>query len=223
MFSSIIFIHELGHFLMAKYFKWNIDKIYLYPYGGYTKFNDDLNRPIYQEIFIMLAGPIMQIMYYLIIINFLRDSSIILFKSYHYTILFFNLLPIYPLDGGKLLNALINYYVPFKKSFHLIIIISFSIILLGISYFYISKINLSLSFLLVIITVICKLTSEACKEKYYYNKFLLERYLNKYSFKKVRIINNLDQMYRDCKHVFFKRGKNYSEKEVLMQKFTNNN
>ena len=68
MFTSIIFIHELGHFLMAKYFKWNIDKIYFYPYGGYTKFNDYLNRPLYQELLIMLAGPLFQIIYYFIII-----------------------------------------------------------------------------------------------------------------------------------------------------------
>ena len=39
----------------------------------------------------------------------------ILFKNYHYTLLCFNLLPIYPLDGGRILNCIINYLLPYKK------------------------------------------------------------------------------------------------------------
>ena len=35
---------------MAKLLGWNVDKIYFYPYGGYTKFNDDLNKPKKEEL-----------------------------------------------------------------------------------------------------------------------------------------------------------------------------
>ena len=54
---------------MAKLLGWNVDKIYFYPYGGYTKFNDDLNKPKKEELLIMLAGPIIQIIYFFIIIK----------------------------------------------------------------------------------------------------------------------------------------------------------
>ena len=44
-FLLLIVFHELGHFLMAKVFNWKIDKIYIYPLGGITRFNDKINKP----------------------------------------------------------------------------------------------------------------------------------------------------------------------------------
>ena len=44
MVFTIVIIHELGHFIMAKHFKWNFDKIAIYPFGGCTKFNEKINR-----------------------------------------------------------------------------------------------------------------------------------------------------------------------------------
>ena len=222
-FTSIIFIHELGHYLAAKYYKWNIDKIYFYPYGGYTKFNDNLNRPIYQELIIMIMGPLFQIIYYFIIINFLSSKTVEIFSTYHYSILFFNLLPIYPLDGGKLLNLIFNLCLPFSKSFHLIISISFGMIFLGGALLLLNRANISLSFLMVILILVCKLTEENKKRNFYFNKFLLERYLTHYSFSKVKVIKKINDMYRDCKHVFFMNKKNYSEKEILKKYFSSRN
>lgn len=219
MFTSIIFIHELGHFLMAKYFKWNIDKIYFYPYGGYTKFNDYLNRPLYQELLIMLAGPLFQIIYYFIIISFLSYKSVELFKTYHYAILIFNLLPIYPLDGGKLLHIIFNYFAPFRKSFKLVIFISFTSCIIGILLLLYKEVELSFSLLLVIIMVICKVIMESRKERYYFNKFILERYLHRYSFRRIKVISNINDMYKDCRHVIWNNYKNYSEREAISKYF----
>ena len=56
--------------------------------------------------------------------SLLSTRNFELFKSYHYTLLFFNLMPIYPLDGGKLLNIIINYLLPYKKGNKLVIFIS---------------------------------------------------------------------------------------------------
>ena len=82
MFFSII--HELGHFLTAKFLNWKVDKIYFYPYCGYTKFNDDLNKPKKEELLIMIMGPVFQIIYYLLIFRFLTMNELELFKNYHY-------------------------------------------------------------------------------------------------------------------------------------------
>ena len=40
--------------------------------------------------------------------NFFNDYTISLFKSYHFSILFFNMLPIINLDGFKILNIILN-------------------------------------------------------------------------------------------------------------------
>ena len=205
MFTSLIFIHELGHFFVAKLLGWNVDKIYFYPYGGFTKFNEELNKPKYQELFIMLAGPIAQIIYYVLLnkFNFLNFYEISLFESYHYSILLFNLLPIYPLDGGKFFNILFNYFLSFRKSFKLIILVSYTIIFAFVVIIFFNKLSFSLSSILVIILVMCKLTQERKKEKYYFNKFLLERYLNDYNFSKIKIIQGINDVRRDYKHVIY--------------------
>lgn len=218
-FSSIIFVHELGHFLVAKVLGWRVDKIYFYPYGGYTKFNDDLNKPKIEELFIMIMGPVFQILYFYLLKGFLSINELLMFKNYHYSILLFNLLPIYPLDGGKLLNIIFNYFKSFRASFKLTIIISYLLTFLGIIFFVYKKMCFSLSFFMVVIMLMCKLTEEAKKENFYFNKFLLERHLNNYKFNKMKVIKGINEMSRDYKHVFFYDGKTHSEKEELLFRF----
>ena len=57
------------------------------------------------------------------------------------------------------------------------------------------------------------------KQDYLYNKFLLERYLNKYNFKKVKLIYNKDNMYKEKKHVLKENGIYFTEKQYLDKRF----
>lgn len=167
----------------------------------------------------MLLGPILQCIYYLLIKNFLTVQELIMFKEYHYSILFFNLLPVYPLDGGKLLNIGINYLFSFKRSFKYTFIISYICAFIFIAYFYINKASQSLSLLLVVGLLFTKINSEFKKRKYYFNKFLLERFLHNYSFKKVKVINNIEEVHRDYRHVIYNKGKSSSEKNEISKYF----
>ena len=58
--SFIILFHELGHILVSQLFHWKIEKIVLLPFGGITIFHEFLNRPMKEEFFIAIAGPIFQ-------------------------------------------------------------------------------------------------------------------------------------------------------------------
>ena len=107
----LLFIHELGHAITGIILGYHLDKITFYPYGGITTFNLPLNIPLYRELLILIMGPIMQIVEYLLLINYYP-----FIKIYHYTLLIFNLLPIYPLDGGKILNILCAYKFNYLKS-----------------------------------------------------------------------------------------------------------
>lgn len=214
----IIIIHELGHFILAKAFKWNIDKISIYPFGGCVKFNEKINKPIYQEFIILLAGPFFQIVLF-IIINILFNNNIInyrnyiLFRSYHNTILLFNLLPIYPLDGGKLLNLICNYLFPYKKGNKLVIYISYLLVLILI----VRLKNLNL--FLIGVFLISEITIYFKRQDYLYNKFLLERYLNSFKFNKLKIVKNKNDMYKEKRHVLKVKSKYYTEKEYLNKRF----
>ena len=70
----IIIIHEFGHLLMALLFKWNIDKISIYPYGGCVKFNEKINRPLKEELLILISGPFFQILFFIIITILYKNS-----------------------------------------------------------------------------------------------------------------------------------------------------
>ena len=139
--------------------------------------------------------------------------------NYHYALLFFNLLPIYPLDGAKLLNLLFNKILPFKKSHLLILIVSFLVSISTILYTIVNKLDLLL--FLVVLLLFFKLIEEKNKHEMIFNKFLLERYLYSFNFKKNKIIkdDNLEKMFRGYEHIFLNEKKYVTERELLRKRF----
>lgn len=198
-FTLIIIIHELGHSTIGLIFKFKLKRIEIYPYGGCSKLEYEINTPLIKEFFVLLMGPLTQIIF----VNIIGLSNINVpsyFFDYHYFILIFNLLPIYPLDGGKLLNILMSYLLSFYNSLKYSIYTSYFIyiIIFIIEILFIKN----LIFFLIFILLGIKVFKEINKVYYYYQKFLLERYLKKYEFRKMKKISILKQMKRDYYHLF---------------------
>lgn len=221
VFTSIIIIHELGHYFVAKLNNLNPTKIIIYPYGGITKTNHMINTSIVKELMVALSGIMFQTIYYLIILvlyknNYIREYIFNIYTIYHYSILVFNMLPIHPLDGSIILNLLLSFFLPYKYSMKLNIIISIITLLalLGINYY---RVNYSYILIItVIVTNICKYYKNI---NYIFNKFLLERYLYIIPLKNYKIITNLDNMYRRNLHLFLINGRYLTEKSVLKRYF----
>ncbi|MED1561371.1 M50 family metallopeptidase [Alkalihalobacillus alcalophilus] len=119
MVFMIVFIHELGHAVAASYFKWKINKIELLPFGGVAEVEDNGNKPFREELMIILAGPIQHVWMIGLSFSFAGSSfwseqAHQLFLNHNLVILLFNLLPILPLDGGRLLQLLCCYRSPYK-------------------------------------------------------------------------------------------------------------
>ena len=211
IFTSIIIIHELGHIVGALICNWNIEKVILLPFGGITIFKEHLNKSLKQELLITILGPSFQLIFYFLYKN---NPN---FSNFNNLILFFNLLPIYPLDGSKIINILLNRLFSFKFSHKMTIFISIItliiLILLGIKY--------NLLIILILIFLIIELIKEIYKHKYYFNKFLLERYLYNFKFKRNKIIKNINQMKKETKHILYVDKKYCTEKEILMKMFDN--
>lgn len=203
---------------MSKIFNWKIVKITLYIFGGCCFFDEKQNKPLKEELLILLAGPIFQIIYFLIM-SFLNQNNLLsirnylILKNYHYTLLSFNLLPIYPLDGGKLLNIITNYLFPLKKSNKIVIYISYILVFLIFFKYH------SLNYVLMEIFLFTEITNFLKSQYFLYNKFLLERYLYKYNFKKSTIIDNENKMYKERKHLLHLKNKYYTEEEYLNNRF----
>ncbi len=212
LISIIITVHELGHILVAIYYKWHIDKVILLPFGAVTIFKEHLNRPIKEEFLILISGPLFQIVFYFILKNIIFDQN--LFTNYHYFLLLFNLIPIIPLDGSKLVNVFLNKVLPFKISHLITIYISI------ISFFVFLRFN-NLIYLLVFSFLLVKVIDEYLKHRFIFNKFLFERYLYDINFKKVKYISNISNMYRDYKHYIKDKNRYVTEKTLLKKRFDN--
>ena len=194
---------------MAKLLGIKVNYIYIYPLGGITKLNTDLNINLYKELIVLIAGPLSQFNA-LFLLRFLFPNDIEMINYYHYSILLFNLLPIYPLDGGKIMNLIIEMFIPYKLSIKISIFGSY-IILLGLFFYNEIKINIIVMMILLLILIF----KEQKKINYLYNKFILERYLNSYKFKDTKIVLDKNSFYRNKKHLIKDNYKYYFEKEYL--------
>ena len=217
VFTSIIVIHELGHVFSSLYFKYKIDKITIYPYGGLTKVNKQINTNINNDIIIAISGVLFQTIYYLLILflyknNIIREYIYHLFYLYYKSIFIFNILPIIPLDGSKLINLVLSKYLNFNLANKLTIIISFISIIL---FLYSNIFDKNYSLIMIIGILLSNIYKFYKELSYIYNRFLLERYLYKYNYKKYKLINSKEKMHKNKFHYFKINDDILEEKDYL--------
>jgi stage IV sporulation protein FB len=109
IFLLITFLHEAGHLFTAKIFKVKCHKITLTLIGGFIELEDYSSLNLFSKILINISGIIVNLLIFLFInvinINFL-DNNII--SWYNILMIIFNLLPVAPLDGYKILKNLLE-------------------------------------------------------------------------------------------------------------------
>ncbi|RLL47966.1 stage IV sporulation protein FB [Oceanobacillus piezotolerans] len=176
----IVFIHELGHYLMAYLLKWRIRSIMLWVFGGVMETDEHGNRSIREEFLVTISGPFQHLIIYLFLFCFkyfhvIPDSIISVALYYNTLILCFNLLPIWPLDGGKLLYLLSSKFIPYKKAYYSIIL--FSIVTASL-FLFIQFIffPFTLSAFLIMIFLLFENKNEWKQRYYAFIRFLLNRY-----------------------------------------------
>lgn len=128
-------IHELGHLITGVILGMKPEKIELIPYGLTVSFKlkpEDYNLKVKKankleckKIVVAFAGPLTNILIIVISILFNKDfitNLIILYTNI--LLIVFNLLPLYPLDGGRILKGLLHIFLGNKKAQKYINIIS---------------------------------------------------------------------------------------------------
>lgn len=219
IFTSLIIIHELGHFLACIITKVNVDKITIYPYGGITKIEDIIDIDLKKELLISISGIIIQSVYFYIIYllyknNIIRNYTYNIFYNYHHSMILFNLIPIYPLDGSKILNTIINKIFNYKLS-NMILIINSIIIMFSLILIY----KFNYSYIMIIGVLINYLYDYIKNINHLYNRFLLEKYLYKKEHKNKKIIKNYKKMYRNTTHIIKINNKYQKEEDFLIKMF----
>ncbi len=125
-------LHELSHSLVAKKFGIKVNEITLLPIGGIASMSKMPDKP-HQEFLIALAGPMLNIavvvifflpMYYIlgpeILFHPLSVGTLPLTFAHIYWInlilAVFNLIPAFPMDGGRILRALLAQRMGYRRA-----------------------------------------------------------------------------------------------------------
>jgi stage IV sporulation protein FB len=230
----IVFIHELGHAVAALFFSWRIKRILLLPFGGVAEVEEYGNRPFKEELVVTLAGPAQHIWLIAVAFIFMKlelmtDELFSMFVEYNLAIFLINLLPIWPLDGGKLLFLLFTHYWPFSRAHEKLLLFSFyGVFVLTALIVWMNPFQISLW--MIILFLFHSLFYEWRHRQYIIMRFLLERYYGKklvYNKLKPLVVNHTDfifdillQFYRGQKHsiVVMKNEKQqavFDENELL--------
>lgn len=221
VFTSIIIIHELGHYITAKLHSIEVNKIIIYPYGGLTQINSPINTKISIDLKIAISGIVFQLIYYFIIYilyknNIIREYIFEEFTTYNFSILFFNILPIHPLDGSKILNLFLSKMLPYKLTLKLNILVSLTTLII---IFYINYYQFNYTTILIITIILDNIVKYYKEINYIFNKFLLERYLNKKIYKKNKTISKIENMYKEKYHLIKNKNHYITEKQALKDRF----
>ena len=221
VFTSLIIVHEFGHVLVALVLKYKVSNIIIYPFGGIVKLNTIVNTSIYKDLLISISGIVMQILYFFLIYilyktGIIRDYIYNLFILYHNSMLIFNLLPIIPLDGFKIVNLLLSKFLTFNLANKLSVVIS----LISIVIFLFSGLFEKNYSIVLILGVLMKNIYKFYNDiSLIYTKFLVERYLYKIKYNGTKVIDNENKMYKNKSHFFILNGRLIGEKAYLANFF----
>ena len=125
----VILLHELGHYFMAKYRGYKLSKFSLSPYGvSLSYYGQTLEER--DEIYIAFAGPFVNLISALLITALWWIFPITYFWTAGFVeislvIALSNLLPAYPLDGGRIFVSMVSNLINRKNAIKITFFINF--------------------------------------------------------------------------------------------------
>jgi Zn-dependent protease/CBS domain-containing protein len=156
LFVGVV-LHELGHSLTAMRYGFSIDSITLWIFGGIASFTE-MPEDWKQELQIAIAGPVVSVIIgavcYVAFVFLPQSLDAVRFvlgylAMLNFVLAAFNMLPGFPMDGGRVLRALLARTRPYAratqiaaevgKAFAIVLglwgLFNFQILLVGIAFF----------------------------------------------------------------------------------------
>lgn len=120
IFAAVV-LHEFGHALTARRFGIRTRDITLLPIGGVARLERMPSKPT-EELLVALAGPAVNLglgfafLGVAHMMSFADDSFVYRYAVVNLVLAFFNLLPAFPMDGGRVLRALLTSRMDAERS-----------------------------------------------------------------------------------------------------------
>lgn len=124
IFFLVVCAHELGHYFVAKKLGYRLNSFYIAPYGVNLNYKEKIFS-YKDEILIALAGPIVNIFLSILCValwwifpQLYHNFHEFVFESMILALV--NLLPCYPLDGGRIFVGILSNNMPRKKAIKIV-------------------------------------------------------------------------------------------------------
>ncbi len=121
IFALTIMIHECGHLMMAFFYRWELEELRFFAFGGVMQFKGELNKPNKEDLIVSSGGVIFNAITLLILLltrNYSSSDLRLYFYDYaiwaQIFVIVFNLIPLPPLDGSRLVSAILCCFWPYK-------------------------------------------------------------------------------------------------------------
>lgn len=129
LFACVV-LHELGHSIVAMRFGAHVRSVTLLPIGGVASMRSIPEKP-YQELLVSLAGPSVNLVIALVLMvvrggyHILGEQSVFpvsfgelvdALVNANLILAVFNLIPAFPMDGGRVLRSILALFLPFPRA-----------------------------------------------------------------------------------------------------------
>ena len=156
VYMLVVLLHECAHGVIAKKNGYELSKVYLLPFGAMLDISQNFVSPE-DEIKVALAGPAFNFILILFCIalwwlfpGLYGVTELFVFCNFVTGII--NLLPCYPLDGGRILVASLSRKISRHKALKICYIFNYIFSCIFILLFYISlKIEINITYALMIV------------------------------------------------------------------------
>lgn len=214
----VLMLHELGHLFFLKQFKREIVSLTVFPFGGIITHSNSCNEENHQELLISSGGIIINII--ILLISYLLNLEMLMLVDI--LILMFNILPIYPLDGGKILKVLFGTFFSYNITIKINLFISFTAIC---TLFVVNTIYIKSIYITLLCFTLLKLNYDyLISIKKEYQIFLTNKYLypnNELKEKKVHHFKlPINKLYLGKNVVFILEELEIKEYDVLRKHFS---
>lgn len=153
VFSAVL-LHELSHMLMAMGLGYKVKQVELLPFGAVARINNLADASAVSEIMIAAAGPLTSMALAVLCYSTMNEAGswrdiCKFYGEVNLMLGVFNLLPALPLDGGRILRALLSWRRDYREATAIVVTISYGIIFVlviaaGFGYWLSKTINITM-------------------------------------------------------------------------------